>query len=339
MFDLRSGVLTVRSFRIAAATLAVPVVLLASACGESSPSDLTRTGAGDAVDTKGPSNEALTSAELVTKAEDSLKGVTDLHIEGTGKAFDLPIGVDLKLGAGEQGEGRISLKDKNIDIVAVDKTLYVRLAPGTLDLLIETGKRAEAATPSTEEPGDDGALDEEFTKMFAAAGKLIEGKYIKLGDSEMGELGGDLLSGGSTSLDGLFGGSDDSGSEDTEGTEDPEEAEPEVTKGPITEINGVKTIPLITKDPEANETMTIYVAANGVPYPIRLTGDTGSDGTNELELDLKYSKLSGGVTPKAPPAAEVIDLNALMESFGSSLFGDEGDDTDSTDSPGSTAGA
>ena len=324
-----------RSFRIAAATLAVPVVLLASACGESSPSDLTRTGAGDAVDTKGPSNEALTSAELVTKAEDSLKGVTDLHIEGTGKAFDLPIGVDLKLGAGEQGEGRISLKDKNIDIVAVDKTLYVRLAPGTLDLLIETGKRAEAATPSTEEPGDDGALDEEFTKMFAAAGKLIEGKYIKLGDSEMGELGGDLLSGGSTSLDGLFGGSDDTGSDDTgsDDTEDPDTDEPEVTKGPITEINGVKTIPLITKNTEDNETTTIYVAANGTPYPIRVTGDTGSDGTNELELDLRYSKLADGVTPKVPPAAEVIDLNALMESFGSSLFGDDADSADSTDAP------
>ena len=197
-----------RSFRIAAATLAVPMVLLASACGESSPSDLTRTGAGDAVDTKGPSNEALASAELVTKAEDSLKGVTNLHVEGTGKVFDLPLGVDVKLGAAQQVEGKVSLKDKNIDIVAVDKTLYVRLAPGTLDLIIETGERAEAAAPSTEKP-DDGPLDEQFTKMFAAAGKLIEGKYVKLGSSEMGDLGGDLLSGGSTSLDGLFGGSEE----------------------------------------------------------------------------------------------------------------------------------
>jgi len=310
------------------------MVLLASACGESSPSDLTRTGAGDAVDTKGPSNEALASAELVTKAEDSLKGVTNLHVEGTGKVFDLPLGVDVKLGAAQQVEGKVSLKDKNIDIVAVDKTLYVRLAPGTLDLIIETGEFFFKAAPTTEKP-DDGPLDEQFTKMFAAAGKLIEGKYVKLGSSEMGDLGGDLLSGGSTSLDGLFGGSDDTGSDDTgsDDTEDPDTDEPEVTKGPITEINGVKTIPLITKNTEDNETTTIYVAANGTPYPIRVTGDTGSDGTNELELDLRYSKLADGVTPKVPPAAEVIDLNALMESFGSSLFGDDADSADSTDAP------
>lgn len=326
-----------RSFRIAAAALAVPMVLLASACGSSSPSNLTRTGAGDAVDTDGPSNEALSSAELTKKLEESFKGVTNLHIEGTGKAFDLPLGVDLKIGGAEQGEGKVSIQDKNIEFLAVDKTAYVRLAPGTVDLVIDMGKRAEAAARPTEVPGDED-LDEQFTKMFTEAAKLIEGKYIKFGDSEMGSLGGNLLSGGSSPLDGLFGGSDEDDPDADADADDTEEwdEEPEAVKGPITEINGVKTIPLINKDVEAGETTTIYVAANGIPYPLRLTADTGNDGTNEVELDLKYSKLAGSVTPKAPPAAEVIDLNALMESFGGGMFDDDEDNptiTKRTDPP------
>ncbi|MYW01526.1 hypothetical protein [Streptomyces sp. SID3343] len=318
-----------RSLRISAAALAVPLVFVATGCGESSSPNLLKPaggGAGDVLDPKGPSNEALSAEELSKKTEDSFKDLPNLRMQATGTAFDTPIGADIKVGTGEQAEGRITLKDKGLDIVAVDKTVYVKLAPGTIDLVLDIGKRAEA-TNSTAKPNSSAekALGDEFTKMISEAGKLIEGKYVKFGGSEVSKLGGDVIKGGGSPLDGLFGsdsdskspssepGSDSGSDSDGESSKTPEAP---TTKGPITELNGVKTIPLISKDAKSNETVTVYVAANGRPLPVRVTGDSGSDGSNEMSVDFKYSKIDQPVTPKAPPASETIDLNGLMESFG-----------------------
>jgi hypothetical protein len=334
----------VRSLRISAAALAVPLVFVATGCGESSSPNLLKpagSGAGDVLDPKGPSNEALSAEELSKKAEDSFKDLPNLRLKATGTAFDTPIGADIKIGTGEQAEGRITLKDKGLDIIAVDKSVYVKLAPGTIDLFLDMGKRAEA-TNSTGKPESaaEKALGDQFTKMFAEAGKLIEGKYVKLGGSEMSKLSGDLVMGGGSPLDGLFGSGSESDSPsfepgspsfepnspsfepgspsfDPDFDNDPPEAP--ATKGPVTEINGVKVIPLISKDPENNETVTMYVAANGRPLPVRVTGDSGSDGSIEMTMDFTYSKIDQPVTPKAPPASETIDLNALMDSFGDKM--------------------
>jgi hypothetical protein len=318
----------VRSLRISAAALAVPLVFLATGCGDSSSPNLLPAaggGAGDVLDPKGPSNEGLSAEELSKKVDDSFKDLPNLRLEATGTAFDTPLSADLKIGTGEQAQGRFTLKDKNLDIIAVDKDIYVKLAPGTIDLVLDIGKRAEAAAGPTGKPESaaEKALGDQFTKMFAEAGKLIEGKYVKLGGSEVSKLGGDMIKGGDSPLDGLFG--SDSGSDfpssgpDLDSDSDSEDSKAPDTKGPVTEINGVKVIPLISKDADSNETLTIYVAANGRPLPVRVTGDAGSDGSNEMTVDFKYSKIDQPVTPKAPPAGETIDLNALMDSFGSKM--------------------
>ncbi|MYS83275.1 hypothetical protein [Embleya scabrispora] len=303
--------------RISAAALTVPLVLLAAGCGESSSGDPFKPAAagGDALDPKGPSNEALTVEALSKQAETGFKELTNLHIEGTGKVYDLPLGVDIKVGTAEQAEGRITLQDKALDLIAVDKTTYVKIAPGTVQTVLDLSKRAEAASSAgTPESAEDKELGEQFTKMFAEGAKLVEGKYIKFGGAETGKLGQDLLKGGKPSLDGLFG--SDSGD-----SEDPANDRP-MTKGPTTEINGTKVIPLISKD-EDGTTVTMYVAANGKPFPIRLTADDKSDGTNEVTLDLKYSKLTGGISPKAPAPGDTVDLNGLLKSFGGGLFGED----------------
>ncbi|MFF7247994.1 hypothetical protein ACFZBU_29270 [Embleya sp. NPDC008237] len=307
-----------RSLRISAAALTVPLVLLAAGCGESSSGDPFKpaaAGGGDALDPKGPSNEALTVEALSKQAETGFKELSNLRIEGTGKVYDLPLGVDIKIGTGEQAEGKITLDNKALDLIAVDKTTYVKIAPGTVQTVLDLGKRAEAASGEPES-AEDRALGEQFTKMFAEGAKLVEGKYIKLGGAETGKLGQDLLKGGTPSLDGLFG--SDSDSDDSA---DPDDKRP-MTKGPTTEINGTKVIPLISKD-EDGTTVTIYVAANGKPFPIRVTADDKSDGTNEVTLDLKYSKLTGGVSPKAPAPGDTVDLNGLLKSFGGGMFGED----------------
>ncbi|WP_406285739.1 hypothetical protein [Embleya sp. NBC_00896] len=309
-----------RSLRISVAALAVPLVLLASGCGDSSKDSAKGDGVGDAIDSKGPSNEGLSAEELSKKANDvKLEDFSNLHVEGTGKMYDMPLGVDLRFGSGEQAEGRVTLENKGIDLIAVDKTMYIKVQPGTVELLMELGKRAEAKTRATESP-EDLKLGDEFTKMFTESAKLVEGKYLKIGGSEASKLGGDMLKGGTPSLDSLFGSDSDSDSDSDSKDEDP------VTKGPVTEIKGVKVIPLISKD-EDNSTFTMYVPANGQPYPVRVTGDDGSDGTVEFSLDLKYSKLPNGVAPKAPAAGDTIDLNELMKSFGSKMEGLFGADT------------
>ncbi|MFE2870411.1 hypothetical protein [Embleya sp. NPDC059259] len=310
------------SLRISAAVLTVPLVLLAAGCGESSSGDPLKPAAagGDALDPKGPSNEGLTVEALSKQAETGFKDLTNLRIEGTGKIYDLPIGVDIRVGTAEQAEGRVTLQDKALELIAVDKTTYIKIAPGTVQTVLDLGKRAEAASSSgAPESAEDKALGEQFTKMFAEGAKLVEGKYIKIGGNEAGKLGQDLLKGGTPSLDGLFGSDSDSG--DSADSSD----EPPMTKGPTTEINGIKVIPLISKD-EDGTTVTMYVAANGKPFPVRFTADDKSDGTNEVTLDLKYSKLPGGVSPKAPAPGDTVDLNGLLKTFGGGLedmFGED----------------
>lgn len=316
-----------RSLRISAAALTVPLVLLAAGCGESSSGDPFNSlgGGGDALDPTGPSNEGLSVEALSKQAETGFDDLTNLRIQGTGKIYDTPLGVDVKIGTPEQVEGKITLGDKPVDLIGVDKTVYVRIAPGTVQTLMDLGKRAEAASGETPS-ADDSELGDEFTKMFVEGAKLVEGKYIKLGDGSAGKLGQDLLKGGKKpSLDGLFGGSDGSpfGSDSDSDSGSDSRDKPKLTKGETTEINGTKVIPLISKD-EDGTTLTIYIAANGKPFPVRVTADDKSDGTNEVTLDLKYSKLSGGISPKAPPAGDTIDLNGLLKSFGGDggLFGE-----------------
>ncbi|MFE5329309.1 hypothetical protein ACFRCG_23260 [Embleya sp. NPDC056575] len=322
-----------RPIRISAAALTVPLVLLAAGCGESSSGDPFESVAagGNALDPKGPSNEGLSVEALSKQAENGYKDLTNLHIEGTGKIYDAPVGVDLRIGTENRAEGKVTIQGKALDLIAVDKAFYVRLAPGTIQTVVDLGKRAEAASPSGKSGSSsrgDKDLGGQFDTMFTEAAKLVEGKYVKFGDTDASRFGQDLLKGGGTpSLDNLFGskpgsgslfGSDsDSGSDSSDPTD-----KPKPTKGPITDINGVKTIPLIVKDADGAVT-TIYVAANGTPFPVRVTADDKGDGTNEVTIDLKYSKLSGGVSPKAPPAGETIDLNGLLKSFGGGLFGDD----------------
>ncbi|OPC82529.1 hypothetical protein B4N89_17715 [Embleya scabrispora] len=312
-----------RPIRISAAALTVPLVLLAAGCGESSSKDPFESVAagGNALDPKGPSNEGLSVEALSKQAENGYKDLTNLHIEGTGKVYDAPVGVDLRIGTENRAEGKVTVQGKALDLIAVDKAFYVRLAPGTIQTVVDLGKRAEAASPSgksgSSSRGDKQSGDR-FDTMFTEAAKLVEGKYVKFGDTDASKFGQDLLKGGGTpSLDNLFGSDSDSDSDSSDPTD-----KPKLTKGPITDINGVKTIPLISKD-EDGTVSTIYVAANGTPFPVRVTADDKGDGTNEVTIDLKYSKLSGGVSPKAPPAGETIDLNGLLKSFGGGLFGDD----------------
>lgn len=77
-----------------------------------------------------------------------------------------------------------------------------------------------------------------------------------------------------------------------------------LTKGETKDIEGVKTIGLVDKSANGG---TLYVATTGQPYPIRVEGtDTAKDQIIFSDFGATFDDL------KAPPAAEVVDLEKLM---------------------------
>ncbi|MGC0420975.1 hypothetical protein [Embleya sp. AB8] len=76
-------------------------------------------------------------------------------------------------------------------------------------------------------------------------------------------------------------------------------------KGTTSEVDGKRVVALQAADSDQN-TRTIYVLAEGKPYPVKVT----HDGPNPVRLTLTPSKQS--CTPVAPPADQTINLDDLV---------------------------
>jgi hypothetical protein len=122
--------------------------------------------------------------------------------------------------------------------------------------------------------------------LVTSAAKVVEGKYVKLSDAKakLADLPSMIQS---------FTTSD--------------KPTPVVKRGEVTEVNGVKVIPLTTSA-EGGESSTVFIAAQGDPFPVRVT-------SGKKTVDLTYTKLNEQFTPKAPPAADVVDLDGIVASF------------------------
>ncbi|MEU2433619.1 hypothetical protein ABZ611_29700 [Streptomyces sp. NPDC007861] len=80
-----------------------------------------------------------------------------------------------------------------------------------------------------------------------------------------------------------------------------------LTKGEKTEVDGVEVIPVIAK--QAGKTVTMYVAAEGTPYPVRLDAVQAGEG----EASIALSDYGEPVPSATPPADRSIDISTLME--------------------------
>ncbi|MFG3410114.1 hypothetical protein [Streptomyces sp. NPDC048142] len=78
-----------------------------------------------------------------------------------------------------------------------------------------------------------------------------------------------------------------------------------LTKGERTEVNGTPAVPVTRV--EDGERLTAYVAAEGTPYPVRITvRDAGEEGT------VDFSGFDRPVPTATPPADETVDVTALL---------------------------
>ncbi|MEU2763903.1 MULTISPECIES: hypothetical protein [unclassified Streptomyces] len=78
-----------------------------------------------------------------------------------------------------------------------------------------------------------------------------------------------------------------------------------LTKGARTEVNGGPAVPVTRA--EGGERLTVYVAAEGTPYPVRITvRGGGGEGT------VDFSGFDRPVPTATPPADETVDITALL---------------------------
>ena len=92
------------------AVVAVLVVALAG-CGSSSPS-------GNGVAAKSP-------AEIVAAARAAVAGAATVHVSGSILSEGKPISLDMELVSGKGGKGQISAEGLRVDLIAVEKAVYV----------------------------------------------------------------------------------------------------------------------------------------------------------------------------------------------------------------------
>lgn len=78
-----------------------------------------------------------------------------------------------------------------------------------------------------------------------------------------------------------------------------------LTKGAKTDVNGAPTVPVTRA--EGDERVTAYVAAEGTPYPVRIT----VRGADE-EGTVSFSGFGRPVPTATPSAAESVDVTALL---------------------------
>ncbi|MFD3981720.1 hypothetical protein ACFWR6_24295 [Streptomyces griseus] len=78
-----------------------------------------------------------------------------------------------------------------------------------------------------------------------------------------------------------------------------------LTKGAKTDVNGAPTVPVTRA--EGGERLTAFVAAEGTPYPVRITLRNG-DGEGTVD----FSGFDRPVPAATPSADETVDVTALL---------------------------
>jgi hypothetical protein len=128
-------------FHFLGASLLLVLVALLSGCGSSSSSS------GNGIASK-------SAAQIVQAAKVAAAGAVSAHVAGSIVSEGKPISLDMELLAGKGGKGRISLEGLSLDLIDVDKAVYIN------------GSAA-------------------FYKHLAgsAAAQLLQGKWLKAPDS------------------------------------------------------------------------------------------------------------------------------------------------------------
>lgn len=100
---------------LAALPPALAIAAALAGCGGSSPS-------GNGVATKSP-------AQIVAAAKAAAAGAATVHVAGSIVSEGEPISLDMELVAGKGGRGRITLAGLTVELIDVDRSLYINGSP------------------------------------------------------------------------------------------------------------------------------------------------------------------------------------------------------------------
>ena len=101
--------------RRAVPLLCALMATLLAGCGSSSPT-------GNGVASKTPT-------QIVAAAKAAAAGAATAHVKGSILGGGKPISLDMELVAGKGGKGKVALEGASVDLIGVDKALYIKGSP------------------------------------------------------------------------------------------------------------------------------------------------------------------------------------------------------------------
>ncbi|MDF9815503.1 hypothetical protein [Streptomyces sp. SPB162] len=226
--------------------------------------------------TKAPTGlDALTAKQVSDKAEAALTSVTAVKVDFAAVVDGKP--VQLKASMSKAGEcaGAMSQGKETMQFIGTHHTSYM--------------KANDAFWRDTGETDD------------AAALRMLHGKWVKVpGDAAKDE---DLAA--FCDLDSFL-----------ENLTSEDDAEESYSKGAPTTVAGQPVVTVIEKKVRKgkSEKVTIYVAAQGEPYPLKLVMEDG-----ESPGHVTFAEFDKPVRAVAPPASQTLDIAKLQDGGGKNV--------------------
>ncbi|WP_405872033.1 hypothetical protein [Streptomyces sp. NBC_00005] len=226
----------------------------------------------------------LTADEIGDRAMTATTGASSLRLKGAiqDDESDGTIKLDMALDKKNECAGTMGMGTQGkADLIKTGDTVYMKYDEAFLREQSKGESKADV----------DAAVD------------MLAGKWTKM--SAKGSDAKDIAS--FCDLDTVLGGAEDVGSGDSDGSDgsggsSDSTADPTATRAGTATIDGKKAVVLKVKD--GKERYTMYVAATGKPYLLRL------DSTAEDPGSLTFSDYDEPV-PAQKPTGRIVDLDAL----------------------------
>ncbi len=210
----------------------------------------------------------LTADQIAEKAVTAMKAAQSIRMAGQVKSDGEPSSVDVAVDTKGSCTGTMGVNGVEAELLRVGKMMYMK---GD-----EKFWRASMTEDGTSKAETDAGVE------------LVKGRWVMMGKDGSKEMGGVCEFEAMTA----------------ETSEDKAERTG-MTKGPDAEVNGQSVVTLIKKKTNG-ETITVYVAKEGKPYPLKVVQVGGDEPGTMI-----YSDYDKPVAAVAPPADQVIDLEKL----------------------------
>ncbi|WP_330173725.1 hypothetical protein OG875_09205 [Streptomyces sp. NBC_01498] len=231
----------------------------------------------------------LSAAGIARKAVTATKNARSLRLTAESTENGRRLKIDFSLDKRGTCSGGLRRDDTEAEFAVVDGVTYIKgddefwRAIGSA-----TGNGNDGTDPDARSADPDGSAPPDRSDELV---QLLRGKWLK------------IPAGGSAAAQGLGGACDLDAMLDALETADTTG----VTRGDAAEVDGRKAVTLVKRGAEG--TRTTFVAAEGAPYLLKVSGEGGRTPGTVLFRDFGVP-----VQVTAPPADEVVDLADIRQS-------------------------